>query len=278
MWAALRTSSAPDQLVLSIDRPGHTTSVSMSFHPILVPITDAILLATSWASSPARGTQITSSPATPSIAALTSSSSWSRHSRGTPGLCIPAFSVAIFGRVSPRTSEWSIEMVVIAQMSASTSLVESSLPPRPVSMTALSTLLREKASIEARKVVSKYVGRISGSILPASLTSSRHASNSSALTGLPSILALSSTVTRCGEVYSPIRSPLIEPRAERWAQREPLPLVPATCMLGKSDCGLPSLSSISEQVDSPKRTPAPILESSQALMSATSLVGMAGSR
>ena len=113
---------------------------------------------------------------------------------------MPAFSVAILGRVSPRTSEWSIEMVVIAQMSASTSLVESSLPPRPVSMTALSTLLREKASIEARKVASKYVGRISGSLLPASRTSSRHESNSSGLTGLPSILALSSTVTRCGEV------------------------------------------------------------------------------
>ena len=77
---------------------------------------------------------------------------------------------------------------------------------------------------------------------------------------------------------SPISSPFIEPSAERWEQSEPLPLVPATCMLGKSDWGLPSLSSISEQVDSPKRTPAPILDSSQALMSATSLVGMAGSR
>ena len=121
--------STPFQLILSDDLPGHATVVSLSFHPILLPITDAILRATSWASSPARGTQITSSPATPSIAALTWSSSWSRHNSGTPGLCIPAFSVAILGRVSPRTSEWSIEIVVIAQMSASTSLVESSLPP-----------------------------------------------------------------------------------------------------------------------------------------------------
>ena len=63
--------------------------------------------------------------------------------------------MAIFERESPRTSAWSIEMVVMAQMSASTNLVESSLPPSPVSMTALSTPALENASMDARKVTSK---------------------------------------------------------------------------------------------------------------------------
>ena len=68
---------------------------------------------------------------------------------------MPAFSVAIFGRESPRTSAWSIDIVVMAQMSASTNLVESNLPPSPVSMTALSTPDLENASMDARKVASK---------------------------------------------------------------------------------------------------------------------------
>ena len=53
-------------------------------------------------------------------------------------------------------------------------------------------------------------------------------------------------------------SPFIEPSAERWAQSEPLPLV-LNVYAREVSLGLPSLSSISEQVESPNRTPAPIL-------------------
>ena len=84
------------------------------------------------------------------------------QNRGTPFLYIPDFSLAISSKESPKISVCSLEMVVIAHKSALQSLEASNLPPRPVSIIALSTLASEKAKIETMNVISKYVGNISG--------------------------------------------------------------------------------------------------------------------
>jgi hypothetical protein len=57
---------------------------------------------------------------------------------GRPGLKIPAFSTAINSRVSPSHCVWSSPIVVTAATSGATTFVESSLPPRPTSTTAMS--------------------------------------------------------------------------------------------------------------------------------------------
>ena len=58
---------------------------------------------------------------------------------GTSGLIMPAFSKAISGNVSPSMSQWSSPILVMTLSSGVMILVLSSLPPRPVSITATST-------------------------------------------------------------------------------------------------------------------------------------------
>ena len=139
-----------------------------------------------------------------------------------------AFSAAISVRVGPRNSEWSMETVVSMHRSASTILVASNLPPIPVSMMARSTPERLNESMATRKVVSKYVGEIIGGCSEAFLTISRRRLKDSGAIGLPSILILSSTVIKCGDVNSPVTLPLEEEAADNFTQRDPFPLVPAT--------------------------------------------------
>ena len=67
------------------------------------------------------------------------SGSLSPTSAGMPGLKMPAFSPAIASRVSPSWAQWSRPMVVTTASSGVRTFVESSRPPRPVSMTATST-------------------------------------------------------------------------------------------------------------------------------------------
>ena len=52
---------------------------------------------------------------------------------------MPAFSKAIFAKVFPKTSVWSLDIFVITTAFGFITFVASSLPPNPVSKTALST-------------------------------------------------------------------------------------------------------------------------------------------
>ena len=54
-------------------------------------------------------------------------------------MMIPALLPAISAMVSPRYSVWSMPIGVITATGASTTLVESQVPPSPTSMTATST-------------------------------------------------------------------------------------------------------------------------------------------
>ena len=71
---------------------------------------------------------------------------------------MPAFSPAIAVRLSPRKLTWSIEIGVIAVASGfSTTLVASSLPPRPVSSSSKSAGVSAKARKAAAVVISNSV-------------------------------------------------------------------------------------------------------------------------
>ncbi len=61
---------------------------------------------------------------------------------GTPGLAIPALSRAISSTVSPKMSVWSSATLVITETRGRSTLVPSSVPPTPASITATSTSLR----------------------------------------------------------------------------------------------------------------------------------------
>ncbi len=63
---------------------------------------------------------------------------------GIPGLIMPAFSAAIFAIVFPSSPVWSFDMSVSTETSGITTFVESSLPPSPVSMIAISTFISWK--------------------------------------------------------------------------------------------------------------------------------------
>ena len=72
-------------------------------------------------------------------------SSWySLITTGTFCLIIPAFSKAILGNVSPKISVWSLEILVIRETSGMIILVESKRPPKPTSITAISTFSSAK--------------------------------------------------------------------------------------------------------------------------------------
>ena len=74
----------------------------------------------------------------------------------------------------------------------------------------------------------------------ASRTSSTSATTSAGEAGLPSTVNRSSRRCRCGEQYSPVRTPEADSAAAIIAAVEPLPLVPATWMIGSPAWGSPS--------------------------------------
>ena len=78
---------------------------------------------------------------------------------GQPGLMMPAFAAAIFSSVSPSTSVWSSPMLQITETSgASMTLVESSSPPMPTSITTIWQPRRTKYSIAMHVTSSNSVG------------------------------------------------------------------------------------------------------------------------
>ena len=140
----------------------------------------------------------------------------------------PALSVAMAARLSPSTSLWSMAMGVKQSTSALTAVVASWLPPSPASRMATSTRSSAKASKASTVRNSKYV-----SAGAASMTLLAWLVHNSCGQGLPSMRMRSVGLTKCGEVYSPVRRPWAAHREARKEAVDPLPLVPSTCTVTK---------------------------------------------
>ena len=156
---------------------------------------------------------------------------------GTPGLIIPAFSRAIFASVLPKNSVWSMPILVMTDRTGVSTFVLSSLPPKPVSITAISTFCCTKYQNPRAVMVSKNEGCSSSRKALCSVT---NAATVSSGIGLPLTRIRSVSETRCGEVNKPTRSPAAcSAAAIRWLV-EPFPFVPATCTALSTSCGLPT--------------------------------------
>ena len=99
---------------------------------------------------------------------------------------------------------------------ASTTFVESSRPPRPVSITATSTS-------RAREIVERHRGRRleerrAESLDRSASTASMKSTTSSSAIGSPSTTMRSRKSTRCGDVYVPTRRPFA--REQRLGRRD----------------------------------------------------------
>ena len=81
---------------------------------------------------------------------------------GTRCLIIPAFSAAIAPSVLPRNWVWSSDILVIIDRIGVMMFVQSSLPPKPTSMMAMSTFCSAKC-LKASAVVSSKKEGCSGS-------------------------------------------------------------------------------------------------------------------
>ena len=105
--------------------------------------------------------------------------------------------------VSPSHSVWSSPIGVITATPAWITFVASSAPPSPTSTTATSTGASANVANASAVVMSKYVSGSANrwSTSSASGAISRYvATNRSSLTGSPSRLIRSRTVSRCGLV------------------------------------------------------------------------------
>ena len=85
------------------------------------------------------------------------SGSGSPITAGRPGLKMPAFSQAMRSRVSPRNSTWSIPIDATPAARGVSTLVASSRPPSPTSMTDTSTRAAANNSNAIAVVASKNV-------------------------------------------------------------------------------------------------------------------------
>jgi len=128
-------------------------------------------------------------------------------------------------------------ILVTTDTSGVITLVESSRPPSPTSMTATSTP-RAARSAKAMAVVAskKLASRRSISDCKKLV----HSAKASSPIGMPSTSMRSRTDTRCGDVYSPTLRPRARSSAATKAQVDPLPLVPAMWTEGKCRSGWPS--------------------------------------
>ena len=158
---------------------------------------------------------------------------------------IPAFSCAIAVGESPRYFAWSTEIGSTTATSASTTLVASQAPPMPTSTTATSTGASAKAAYAIPTIVSK---KLSGWAWSASTrcvygaTSLNARTNSSSVSGSPSMLIRSLIFSRCGLVKRPVRRSSARTSVSIIRLVEVLPLVPVRWMVRKERCGSPSSS------------------------------------
>ena len=168
---------------------------------------------------------------------------------------MPAFSSAIFSRVSPRISVWSRSMWHrTLQAGSSTTFVASSLPPMPTSSTTTSQPARSKQTMASAVMRSKTVGLSSICSTHCSrISAARHISSSE--TSSPSMRMRSLYFRRWGDVYSPVLYPASCSTDASMAAVDPLPLVPAiwtNCILF---WGSPARCSSCFTRDSPRRLP-----------------------
>ena len=127
----------------------------------------------------------------------------------------------------PKISLWSNDIGVITVKSGVRTFVESSLPPSPVSTTAISTFLLAKYLNAIAVVVSKKVDSIS------SISERCSSTNSTILEsdiGLPFTRMRSLNRIKCGDVYNPTFKPASIKIEEIIALVDPFPLVPAICI------------------------------------------------
>ena len=123
----------------------------------------------------------------------------------------------------------------------SITLVASSRPPSPTSITQASAGARAKARKATAVVVSKKLARCRR-LRPGPPTAGRQARRPRS--AVPAMRMRSLKRTRCGLVNKCTLRPLASSAARRKAQVEPLPLVPATWNTGGSrSCGRSSRSS-----------------------------------
>ena len=159
---------------------------------------------------------------------------------------MPAFSAAISSRVLPSRSQWSSPMLVITLSSGVMTLVLSSLPPSPVSITAQSTSISAN-HLKARPVViskneSWSRSRSSLYLVRKSYTySSVTREGPSAEDFLPSTILILSLKSRiCGDVYMPTFRPQAARAEASMLAVDPLPLVPAMWTVLYLPSGFPS--------------------------------------
>src|SRR5437660_397317 len=169
---------------------------------------------------------------------------WPALTAGAPFFRMPAFSAATWASVGPSQRVCSSATGAIAQANGSTTLVASSRPPSPTSTTAICTRSCAKARKPISVVSSKKVSPSSRSAhgTRRAISASSAAARSSE-TGSPATRIRSQKWKRCGEVYSPVRSPAARRAASAKAQVDPFPLLPATCSTGQASCGSPSSES-----------------------------------
>ena len=157
----------------------------------------------------------------------------------TQGVCclmIPAFSAAISASVLPKNSVWSIPILVMTESNGVRILVLSNRPPKPTSMTAISTFCSAKYQKASAMVVSKNEGRISSK--NARLSATKRTTSSSGIIS-PDMRIRSRKSTKWGEVNNPTLYPCAcNAAAMRW-DVDPLPLVPAIWTARRCVCGLP---------------------------------------
>ena len=152
-----------------------------------------------------------------------------------PSLIIPAFSLAISSIVFPKNWVWSIEILVITETSGKIIFVESSLPPIPTSITAISIEFLLKYSNANPTVISKKEKLFS---IKKSIFSLIKSVINSFLIITPLIFILSLKSTKWGEVYSPTLYSASCKIEDIICAVDPLPLVPAIWIDLKPLCGL----------------------------------------
>ena len=135
---------------------------------------------------------------------------------------------------------WSNEIFVITEARGVMIFVESSRPPSPTSITAISTCWSAKYWKAIATVISKKDG-----LIPAKsdLFSSTKLITYCSMIISPFILIRSRKSFKCGDVYSPVLYPAsCNMEASMW-DTEPLPFVPPTWMVLNCLCGEPKCSS-----------------------------------
>ena len=135
---------------------------------------------------------------------------------------------------------------MITATSGSTTLVESNLPPSPVSITAKSAPMRRKCTNAIAVSISNTLTTPRSPCFSIAAAMGHNSSTKSANSDFdkfdPSTRIRSVKLCRCGEVKSPVWKPEAVNPAAIIAHVLPLPFDPAICITGVARCGSPNIS------------------------------------